>query len=265
MGGVGADVRSVRSESGASFVPWGQTRIFRSLLDGLRDHAIFGLDVAGLVATWNTGAQQLKGYAAEEILGRHFSVFYPVEDVTAGVPDAELAAAKLDGHLEADGWRVRKDGTTFWASVAITPVYDDLGQHYGFVKVTRDVTERRAANQALRDSEERFRLLVDGVRDYAIFALDVAGLVTSWNSGAEHLKGYADADILGRHFSVFYPLDDLTAGVPDSGAGGRQARRPSRGGWLAGPEGRDDVLGQRRDHAALRRPGPTLRLRQSHP
>ena len=238
MGGVGADVRSVRSESRPSFVPWGETKIFRSLLDGLRDHAIFGLDVAGLVATWNTGAQQLKGYAAEEILGRHFSVFYPVEDLTAGVPDAELAAAKLDGHLEANGWRVRKDGTTFWASVVITPVYDDLGQHYGFVKVTRDVTERRAANQALRDSEERFRLLVDGVRDYAIFALDVAGLVTSWNSGAEHLKGYAAEEILGRHFSVFYPLDDLAAGVPDAElAAAKLDGRLEADGWRVRKDG----------------------------
>jgi diguanylate cyclase (GGDEF)-like protein/PAS domain S-box-containing protein len=209
-------MRGVRIDSGESVVPWGEAKIFRLLVDGVRDYAIFGLDVAGLVATWNLGAQHLKGYANAEILGRHFSVFYPPEDLAAGLPDSELSAAKADGRFEAEGWRVRKDGTRFWANLVITPLYDDADQHYGFVKVTRDVTERRAADQALRDSEERFRLLVDGVRDYAIFGLDATGLVTSWNSGAEYLKGYSAAEIVGRHFSLFYPLEDLAAGLPDT-------------------------------------------------
>jgi PAS domain S-box-containing protein len=180
----------------------------------VRDYAIFALDAKGHIATWNEGARRLKGYAAEEIVGRHFSVFYPAEDVAAGKPDYELVVAEAEGRVEDEGWRLRKDGSRFWANVVITALFDEHGELTGFGKVTRDLTERRLADQALRESEERFRLLVNGVEDYGIFLLDPGGRVMSWNEGAARQSGYSTGDILGRHFSVFYPSDDVAAGLP---------------------------------------------------
>ncbi|WP_103349161.1 PAS domain S-box protein [Amycolatopsis sp. CA-128772] len=187
---------------------------FRLLVQGVLDYAIFMLDPEGHVMSWNAGAERIKGYAADEIIGRHFSVFYPAEDVAAGKPARELEIAVADGRLEDEGWRLRQDGSRFWANVVITALYDEQGELRGFGKVTRDVTERRAAEAALRESEERFRLLVQSVQDYAIFMLDTGGHIASWNTGAERIKGYAADEIIGRHFSVFYPAEDVAAGKP---------------------------------------------------
>ncbi|MBE8521288.1 PAS domain S-box protein [Amycolatopsis sp. H6(2020)] len=187
---------------------------FRLLVQGVLDYAIFMLDTGGRIASWNAGAERIKGYAAEEIIGQHFSVFYPADDVAAGKPARELELAVAEGRLEDEGWRLRKDGTRFWANVVITALYDERGELRGFGKVTRDVTERRAAEAALRESEERFRLLVQSVQDYAIFMLDTGGRIASWNAGAERIKGYAAEEIIGQHFSVFYPADDVAAGKP---------------------------------------------------
>src|SRR5205807_4679091 len=118
----------------------------------------------------------------------------------AGKPARELEIATAEGRVEDEGWRVRKDGTRFWANVVITALFDDFGQLRGFGKVTRDMTDRRNAEQALRESDERFRLLVQGVSDYAIFMLDPTGHVVSWNAGAERIKGYTEAEIRGKHF-----------------------------------------------------------------
>jgi len=181
----------------------------------VRDYAIFMLDPDGHVLTWNVGAQRIKGYRADEIIGRHFSVFYPPEDVALAKPERELAVARVEGRVEDEDWRVRKDGSRFWANVVITALYDDEGLLRGFAKVTRDMTERRAAEEALRESEERFRLLVQDVTEYAIFMLDATGHVVSWNAGAERIKGYGAAEIQGRHFSVFYPREDIAAGRPE--------------------------------------------------
>ncbi|NBH05947.1 PAS domain S-box protein [Amycolatopsis sp. SID8362] len=188
---------------------------FRLLVQGVLDYAIFMLDTRGRISSWNAGATRIKGYSAEEIIGQHFSVFYPAEDVAAGKPDRELEVAAAEGRLEDEGWRVRKDGTRFWANVVITALYDDRGRLKGFGKVTRDETDRRAAEVALRESEERFRLLVQNVVDYAIFVLDPQGRVSSWNAGAARIKGYAEEEIVGQHFSVFYPADEVAEGKPD--------------------------------------------------
>ena len=178
---------------------------FRRLVEGTRDYAIFLLDLEGRVRSWNAGAQRIKGYAAGDILGQHFSRFYPPEAVARRWPQHELAMAREQGRFEDEGWRVRKDGSRFWANVVITALRDDGGAVRGFSKITRDLTERRRAEESLRHSEERFRLLVDAVKDYAIFMLDPEGRVMSWNAGAERIKGYAAREIIGRHFSVFYP------------------------------------------------------------
>ena len=188
--------------------------MFRRLVEAMPDYAIFLLDADGRVRTWNTGAQRIKGYHADEIIGQHFSVFYPREQVERRWPQHELKVAGEVGRFEDEGWRVRKDGTQFWANVLITRILDDEGRLLGFSKITRDLTARRNQEELLRRSEERFRLLVEGVRDYAIFMLDPSGHIASWNAGAQQAKGYTADEIIGRHFSVFYPPEVVASGWP---------------------------------------------------
>ena len=191
--------------------------LYRLLVDSVQDYAVFALDADGHVLTWNPGAERFKGYRVDQIVGRHFSVFYPPEDVAAGKPQRELQIASTHGRYEEEGWRLRRDGSRFWASVVITPLRDDQGAVIGFAKVTRDLTERRIAEEALRQSEDRFRTLVESVVDYGIFMLDPDGRVASWNEGAQRIKGYRPDEIIGRHFSAFYPTEDAAAGRPDRG------------------------------------------------
>ena len=129
-------------------------RQFRLLVQSVVDYAIFMLDPTGVIRSWNAGAARMKGYAADEIIGRHFSSFYTPEDRAAGVPQRALATALSEGKFEAEGWRLRKDGTRFWASVVIDPIRDETGRLLGFAKVTRDITERRKAQQALDEARE---------------------------------------------------------------------------------------------------------------
>ncbi len=189
--------------------------VFRRLVESVPDHAIFMLDPGGRILSWNLGAERIKGYAPEEIIGRHFSVFYSPEDVAAGKPERGLKIASSIGGFEDEGERVRKDGTRFIAGVSITALRDESGRLRGFAKVTRDITERRRMEEDLRRSEERFRLLVAAVSDYAIFMLDPEGRIASWNLGGERIKGYRAEEILGRHFSVFYPAEEVAAGKPE--------------------------------------------------
>jgi len=178
---------------------------FRVFIETVRDYALLILDTEGNIATWNAGAEAIKGWKASEIIGQHFSRFYPPESIADGLPVRELEGAIKDGRYEDEGWRVRKDGTRFWANVVITALRDSDGRHIGFAKVTRDLTERRRHEESLRQSEVRFRALVEGVRDYAIFMLDPDGRVTTWNAGAEQILGYDGREILGQHLSTFYP------------------------------------------------------------
>lgn len=189
---------------------------FRLLVESVRDYAIFMLDPAGHVLSWNAGAERFKGYTRDEILGKHFSTFYPQEALQRGLPSHELEVAGRVGSFEDEGWRVRKDGSLFWANVVITAMRDPrTGELVGFAKVTRDLTQRRNHEEALRRSEERFRLMVDGVKEYAIFMLDVNGRIETWNSGAERIKGYTAEEIIGQHFSIFYPQDVKDSGWPE--------------------------------------------------
>jgi PAS domain S-box-containing protein len=184
------------------------------LIEAVVDYGIFMLDPTGHIMSWNTGAEKLKGYKREEILGKHFSIFYPPAAIESGWPQEELRLAKLRGRFEDEGWRLRKDGTRFWANVVITALYGPMGELTGFAKITRDLTERRRHEEELRASEERFRLLVESVRDYAIFMLDPNGIVQSWNAGAEAIHGYDAPEIVGRHFSAFYTPADQAARKP---------------------------------------------------
>ena len=183
--------------------------LFRLLVESVIDYAIFALAPDGTILTWNEGAQRIKGYSADEIIGSHIRKFYPPEDRDAGRPEKLLQQAEAEGRVEDTGWRLRKDGSRFWASVVITALRGEDGALVGFAKVTRDLTERRKAEEALRQSEERLRLILHSVKDYGIFMLDPKGIVISWNEGAERIKGYEARDIIGKHFSMFYTDDDL--------------------------------------------------------
>uniref|UniRef100_UPI0005A9036F PAS domain-containing hybrid sensor histidine kinase/response regulator n=1 Tax=Paraburkholderia bannensis TaxID=765414 RepID=UPI0005A9036F len=190
-------------------------RRFEALVQPIEDYAIFLLDPRGHVVSWNRGAARIKGYEAHEIIGQHFSRFYTDEANARRWPEHELEQAALHGRFMDEGWRLRKDGSMFWANVVITALRERDGSLAGFAKITRDLTAERRQVEALRLSEERFRLLVESVSDYAIFMLDAQGRVVSWNSGATNLKGYRPAEIIGQHFSVFYPPDDIAAGAPE--------------------------------------------------
>ena len=189
---------------------------YRLLIEAVIDYAIYMLDPTGVVTSWNPGAERFKGYPASEIVGQHFSRFYTPEDRERGIPEKALETARREGKFESEGWRVRKDGTRFWAYVVIDPIKQSSGEIVGFAKITRDLTERKAAEDELRRSQEQFRLLVQGVTDYAIYMLDNNGRVNSWNLGAQRIKGYAPDEIIGRHFSQFYTDEDRAAGEPQN-------------------------------------------------
>jgi PAS domain S-box-containing protein len=187
---------------------------YRLLVEAVTDYAIYMLDANGIVSSWNPGARRFKGYLAHEIIGQHFSRFYTEEDRKTGLPARALETARLQGKFESEGWRVRKDGTKFWAAVVIDPIESPSGDLVGYAKITRDLTERKHAEQKLKLSEAQFRLLVQGVTDYAIYMLDPEGNITNWNLGAQRIKGYRPEEIIGRHFSQFYTDEDRAAGEP---------------------------------------------------
>jgi PAS domain S-box-containing protein len=187
---------------------------FERLVKAVTDYAIYMLDTDGKVTSWNAGAERAKGYTEAEILGQHFSRFFTEEDRAAGLPQRALRVARETGRFESEGWRLRKDGTRFWALAVLDAIYDSNGEVIGFAKVTRDMTERRAAEAALVESERRFRQLVTAIVDYALFMLDRDGYIINWNPGAERTKGYKAEEIVGKHFSTFYTEQDRAAGIP---------------------------------------------------
>jgi PAS domain S-box-containing protein len=171
---------------------------YRLLIEAVTDYAIYMLDPTGIVSSWNPGAERIKGYVANEIIGQHFSRFYTEEDRKNGLPERALRTARLEGKFDSEGWRVRKDGGWFWAAVVIDPIWSPSGELLAYAKITRDLTKRKDAERQLKLSEEQFRLLVQGVVDYAIYMIDTEGNVTNWNLGAQRIKGYAPGEIIGR-------------------------------------------------------------------
>jgi PAS domain S-box-containing protein len=187
---------------------------YRLLVEAVTDCAIYMLDPSGIVTSWNPGARRFKGYEAHEIIGQSYAKFYERCERDQGIPERNLRIAAREGKYECEGWRVRKDGTRFWAHVIIDPIRTPAGDLVGYAKITRDLTERKATEEALRQSEQQFRLLVEGVTDYAIYMLTPDGHVSSWNAGAERIKGYTPGEIIGQHFSRFYTEDDRMTGEP---------------------------------------------------
>jgi PAS domain S-box-containing protein len=213
-------------------------RRFSLLVENVTDYAICMLDPSGLVINWNAGAEKIKGYRPDEIIGRHFSRFYTEEDRRNGEPERALLTAAREGKFEKEAWRVRKDGTRFWASIVMDPIRAEDGSLLGFAKITRDVTERRRALEALETSERQLRLLIEGVVDYAIFMLDPNGIVTNWNTGAQRIKGYSASEIVGHHFSRFYTLEDRETGLPARALEhARQHGRYEAEGWRMRKDG----------------------------
>ena len=211
---------------------------YRLLIQAVTDYAIYMLDPTGIVTSWNPGAERFKGYSPSEIIGQHFSRFYTPEDQKRGIPALALATAVREGKFESEGWRVRKDGSRFWAYVVIDPIRTPTGEVMGFAKITRDLTERKAAEDELKKSQEAFRLLVQGVSDYAIYMLDTTGLVTNWNLGAQRIKGYLPEEIIGRHFSTFYTDEDRQTGEPQKALETvERAGRFEKEGWRVRKDG----------------------------
>lgn len=180
------------------------------------DYAIIRLDLDGAIRSWNLGAEAISGYTATEAVGRSLAVFYDQHERDEGLPSRLLDEARQHQRSTNSGWRVRKDGTRYWGDSVFTALHDDAGTVTGFLKVTRDHTEQHELETRLRESEERFRLLVSQVVDYAIVAIDPQGIVQTWNRGAERLKGYTADEALGRSFAMFYTPEDREAGLPQT-------------------------------------------------
>lgn len=211
---------------------------YRLLIESIVDYAVYMLTPSGMVSTWNPGAERLKGYREQDILGKHFSTFYSEQDRLAGLPTKALETAATTGKFEAEGWRIRKDGTRFWAYVVIDAIRSQAGELLGFAKITRDLTERRQAEEALKRSEEQFRLLVQSVTDYAIYMLTPDGIISSWNLGAQRIKGYAPEEIIGSHFSKFYTEADRARGEPQKALEAvRRDGRYEKEGWRVRRDG----------------------------
>lgn len=197
--------------------------VLRQMIDSITDYAVIRLDPEGRVRSWHPGAERLTGYQAEEITGRPLSVFYVEEEVRSGLPERDMAAAVRDGRIETEGWRVRKDGTRFWASVILAPITDEHGGPQGFVKVARNISERREQELLSLSSEQ----MLAAITDYEVIRLDTDGTVRSWNPGAERLTQYAAAEVIGHHVSMFYTEDDR-----DSGLAAREMAAAARDGRL---------------------------------
>jgi len=189
--------------------------LYRLLVEAAIDYAIYAIDLSGRILTWNDAAEAISGYTLDEVVGEQNSRFYTAEDVAAGKPERDLRTAAETGRFHEEGWRVRKGGSRFWADIVITALRDETGAVIGYGEVVRDSSERHATEEELRQSEERFRLLVSAVKDYAIFMLDPDGRIATWNIGAELIKGYTAEEVIGRSFAMFFPPEDVASGKPE--------------------------------------------------
>ena len=202
---------------------------YHKMIAEIPDYAIILLDKDGTILDWNRGAETIKLYKANEIVGRNFRTFYSNEDREGRLPEKLLRIASKEGSVHHEGWRIRKDGTRFWGAVSISALHNQEGEIIGFSKVTRDLTEQkraedrlaasaevlRQANEALKASEEQYHRMISEVKDYAIILLDKEGKIQNWNAGAEQIKQYTAKDAIGKNFRIFYSPEDRHAGLPE--------------------------------------------------
>jgi PAS domain S-box-containing protein len=208
--------------------------VLRQMIDSITDYQVVRLDRDGRVRSWHPGAERLTGYHAAEVIGQPVTVFYAEEDAHSGLAEQELAVAARDGRLETEGWRVRKDGSRFWASVVLAPIRDEQGTVQGFVKVARDLSERREQELASQAVEQ----MLAAITDYEVIRLDSDGMVRSWNPGAERLKQYTKDEVLGHHMSMFYTEEDRSSGLAgrELAAAAREGRYETEG-WRVRKDG----------------------------
>lgn len=218
---------------------------FDKIISEVEDYAIIFLDENGIIMTWNKGAERIKGYNSKEIIGQTFKLFYSADDRDKCLPESLLLDARQNGKANHEGWRVRKDGTRFWGSVTITALHDDDGLVIGFSKVTKDLTDKKIAedqlkqhNEALRQSEERYVKMISEVQDYAILLLSRQGIIQNWNLGATLLKGYDASEIIGKSFKKFYLPHDIEQKLPDKLLSEAEHKgRASSEGWRVRKDG----------------------------
>jgi PAS domain S-box-containing protein len=190
------------------------TNLYQRMIEEIQDYAIILLNKEGVIQNWNKGAQTIKGYFENEITGKHFSIFYFDQDLKNNLPQQLLNQATKEGRAIHEGWRKRKDNSRFWGSITITAVHDDDNNIIGFCKVTRDLTDKKLADDELKMSEERYHQMVAEVQDYAIILLNPHGIIQNWNLGAEKIKGYTEAEAVGNSFEMFYTSSDRQSGLP---------------------------------------------------
>jgi PAS domain S-box-containing protein len=245
---------------------------FRYLVDGVRDYALFMLDTQGHVLSWNTGAQRLKGYTAEEIIGQHFSIFYPSEVAEADHPNHELRMAVAQGRYAEENWRVRKDGSRFMARVVITAIRDDAGALKGFAKLTQDVTEEKRVLWLLREQAQILDLAND-----TIFVRDSQDRIVYWNRGAERVYGWTKDEAMGQVTHLLLqtqfpkPLEDILADLQRQGHWEGELRHRDRSGaelilasrWTLFREGdqSDRIIEMNHDITELKELERTLQLK----
>jgi PAS domain S-box-containing protein len=194
---------------------FGRSDLYKKMVEEIQDYALILMDVNGIIRNWNRGAEKIKLYREDEILGKHFSIFYLQEDLDRNLPQQLIQEAAINGRSAHEGWRKRKDGSRFWGSITITALHDEDDKVIGFSKVTRDLTEKKIAEDNLRLSEERYHQMIAEVQDYAIILLSVDGIIENWNVGAENIKGYNSKDVIGKKFDLFYTPEDRASDLPN--------------------------------------------------